>query len=105
MIPLFPQFKKLELSDKESVYALLSLYPPYSDFNFAGTWSWDVRNKMQISNLNGNYVIRFIDYVTGEPFFTFLGEHKVNETITLLLDIARSENYTPELKLIHEEVV
>ena len=103
MIPEFPEFKILELSDKEDVEKFTLKYPPYSDFNFAGTWSWDVREQMKISQLNGNYVIRFVSYLTGEPFYTFLGENKVNETAKTLLDLSIKENLKPELKLISEE--
>jgi hypothetical protein len=104
MIPQFPEFKTLELTDKEEVEKFTLKYPPYSDFNFAGTWSWDVRDQMRISLLNNNYVIRFINYNTGEPFYTFLGENKVNETAKELLDFATKEKILPELKLISEEV-
>ena len=105
MIPQFPEFKKLELGDKDEVNSLIGMYPSYSDFNFAGTWSWDVRDKMQISVLNGNYVIRFIDYVTGTPFYTFLGERYVNESVQTLLDLCASLDLTPEIKLMAIEVV
>src|SRR3989338_6915620 len=80
MIPEFPQFKKLELSDKADVEKFTLPYSPYSDFNFTGTWSWDVRDKMQISQLNTNYVIRFINYISGEAFYTFLGKNNTTDT-------------------------
>lgn len=105
MIPKFPEFKILELSDKEDVEKFTSKYPPYSDFNFAGTWSWDVRDQMKISQLNDNYVVRFINYLTGEPFYTFLGENEVNDTAKKLLDLSIKENLKPELRLIGEESV
>lgn len=105
MIPQFPNFKILELSDKEDVEKFTLKYPPYSDFNFAGTWSWDVRNQMKISQLNGNYVIRFVSYLTGEPFYTFLGSNNINETAKKLLNLSKGENLKLELKLIPEESV
>ena len=104
MIPQFPKFKKLELSDKKDVEEFTLKYPPYSDHNFAGTWSWDVKDEMQISKLNNNYVIRFINYITGEPFYTFLGETKVNETAKELLEFSIKEKIKPQLELIPEEV-
>jgi uncharacterized protein len=102
MIPQFPDFKKLELSDKDDVEKFTSKYPPYADHNFLGTLSWDVHEKILISQLNGNYVIRFADYSTGEPFYTYLGNNKVNETAKALLDISKKENIKLELKLIPE---
>ncbi|MFH1170731.1 MAG: hypothetical protein V1704_04200 [Candidatus Vogelbacteria bacterium] len=44
-----------------------------------GMWSWDVNGEMRISELNGNLVVRFNDYLTGEPFYSFLGDNEVNE--------------------------
>ena len=105
MIPQFPEFKKLELSDKDEVNSYIDRFPPYSDFNFAGTWSWDVRDGMQVSILNNNYVIRFIDYLTGEPFYTFLGTNEVNDTAKKLLDLSIKEGLKPELRLIPEHSI
>jgi hypothetical protein len=105
MIPEFPQFKKLELADKGDIEKFTLKYPPYSDFNFAGTLSWDVRDKMQISQLHGNYVIRFINYLTGVPFYTFLGENNINETVQELLDLAKQENLEVKLAIMPEESV
>ena len=58
---------------------------------------------MQISQLNGNYVIRFINYLTGEPFYTFLGENKVDETAKELLELSKKEGLKVELRLIPED--
>lgn len=45
MIPKFPEFKKLELSNKEEIENFTSKFPPYSDFNFVSMWCWDFRYK------------------------------------------------------------
>lgn len=105
MIPEFPEFKILELSDRRDVEKFTLKYPPYSDFNFLGTWSWDVRDQMKISRLNDNYVIRFVSYLTGKPFYTFLGNNQVNDTVKKLLDLSVKEKLAPELKLISEESI
>ncbi|MCE9548884.1 phosphatidylglycerol lysyltransferase domain-containing protein [Candidatus Nomurabacteria bacterium] len=105
MIPEFPEFKKLELSDKEDVEKFTSKYPPYADHNFLGTWSWDVREQMQISQLDGNYVIHFSSYDLGERFYTFLGDNNINNTIRELIDLSKKQNLKPELKLIPEAVI
>src|SRR3989338_1647905 len=105
MIPEFPKFKPIELSDKTEVEKITSKYPPYSDFNFVSMWSWDIKNEMRISLLNGNLVVRFTDYLTGEPFYSFLGDNKVNETVEELLEFSKKEILPLELKLIPEEVL
>lgn len=87
MIPEFPEFKKLELSDKKDIEQFTSKFPPYSDFNFVSMWSWDIKGEMRVSQLNDNLVVRFTDYLTGEPFYSFLGNNKVNDTAEKLLEI------------------
>ncbi len=102
MIPEFPEFKKLELSDKADVEAFTHKYPPYSDFNFVSMYSWNVQEKMEISQLNGNLVVKFTDYLTGEPFFSFLGNNKTTETAKSLLDLSSENGFAAKLKLIPE---
>ncbi|MCE9585336.1 phosphatidylglycerol lysyltransferase domain-containing protein [Candidatus Nomurabacteria bacterium] len=105
MLPQFPQFKNLELSDKEDVEKITHKYPPYSDFNFVSMWSWDIKGDMLISQLNDNLVVKFTDYVTGEPFYSFLGNNKVNETAEELLELSKKEGLKLELKLVPEDSI
>jgi len=102
MIPLFPDFKKIELTDREEIDAHSAQFPPYSDFEFASLWSWDVKEEMRVSILNDNLVIRFTDYTTGEPFLSFLGTKDVNETAEELLSHAPSHHGPAVLHLIPE---
>lgn len=102
MIPQFPEWKSLELNDKEEVEKITSKYPPYSDFNFVSMWSWDIKDDMRISQLNGNLVVRFTDYLNGQPFFSFLGDNMVNETAEALLEFSKKEGMGAELKLVPE---
>ena len=81
MIPTFPNFKKLEISDKKEVEEYTSNFPPYSDFNFTSLWAWDTNEKRMISKLNGNLVVQFTDYITCEPFFSFLDYSSHSNTI------------------------
>lgn len=104
MIPKFPQFKKLELSDKKDVEKFTSKFPPYSDFNFVSMWSWDIKRKVQISQLNNNLVVKFTDYLTGDPFFSFLGSTMVNETIKELISFSEKNYKRNLLRLVPEEI-
>lgn len=103
MIPEFPSFKELELSDKEEIEKFTDQYPPYSDFNFVSMWSWDVKGEVRISQLHGNLVVRFTDYLTAEPFYSYLGSNKVNETAEALLALSQKEKIISKLQLIPEE--
>lgn len=105
MLPEFPDFKPIELSDKEDIEAITDKYPPYSDFNFVSMWSWDVKGEMRISQLYGNLVVRFTDYITGEPFYSFLGDNQVNGTTKALLELSKKEGLKPILKFITEPAV
>jgi hypothetical protein len=105
MLTDFPQFKNLELNDKDDIESITKKYPPYSDFNFISMWAWDIKGEMRVSKLNGNLVVKFNDYITGEPFYSFLGDNKVNETIESLLELSKKEGFKPVLKLLPEIVL
>src|SRR6185295_15686005 len=80
-------------------------FPPYSDFNFVSMWSWDIKGDMRICQLHGNLVVRFTDYITGEPFYSFLGNHEVNDTARQLLELSKKEGFELALKLVPEESI
>lgn len=105
MLPVFPNFKPLEITDKSEISALTKIHKPYSDFGFTSIFSWDTRQDIEISSLNKNLVLKFSDYINGSKFFTFIGDNAVDETIEKLLDYAGRHGLTPELKLMPETVV
>ncbi|MCX6747943.1 MAG: phosphatidylglycerol lysyltransferase domain-containing protein [Candidatus Nomurabacteria bacterium] len=105
MIPEFPQFKSLELEDRKDVERFTSKFPPYSDFNFVSMWSWDVKGEMGISQLNGNLVVRFTDYINGKPFFSFLGDNKVTETANTLIEYSKEHYGKNKISLIPEHTI
>lgn len=103
MIPKFPDFKKLELSDREDFEKFVSKFLPYSAFNFTYLWAWDLG---EISELNGNLVVRFAtDFKTMKPFLSFLGNNECESTMRTLLSFARSSELSPELRFIPGEVI
>ena len=102
MIAEFPNFSPLQLGDRAAVQALTRPYAPYSDFNFMSLYSWDTRESVRVSVLNGNLVVRFSDYTSGEPFYSFIGDKHVDDTTTRLLELAKSEGLAPELRLVPE---
>lgn len=102
MIPIFPNFKNLELGDKEEFENIIKKYEPYSDYNFISLWAYNTEKDTRISLLNNNLVLRFRDYITNEPFYTFLGNNNSSETIHELLELSRKEGFKEELKLIPE---
>ncbi len=100
MIPEFPQFKKLELSDQKDIEDLTRPFPPYSDFDFVSLWSYDTDHLVEVSTLSGNLVLKFQDYLDLEMFYTFLGTNNVDTVIHTLLAEAKKNGLKPFLKLI-----
>lgn len=105
MISQFPFFKKISLDDELDIKSYTNKYKPYSDFNFTSLWSWDVQNERQVSDLNGNLVVYFTDYESGEPFLSFLGGNKVDETALTLINYAAEKGLPPTLDLVGEESI
>lgn len=102
MIPTFPEFKIVEVGDREAVESHTHRYPPYSDFNFTSLWAWDTSNERMISELNGNLVVRFTDYKTNEPFLSFLGSNETEHTARTLLEYCKEHSLPETLRLIPE---
>ena len=100
MIPHFPEFKRLELSDKNEIDIFTKDFPAYSDFNSTSLWCWDIHTDVRVSWLLNNLVVRFNDYLTGKPFYSFLGENRVHETATLLIEYSKLFGGGEELRLV-----
>jgi len=105
MIPDFPKFKKIELSDRIEIEKFTSKFPPYSDFNFVSMWSWNFHKKTKISKLNDNLVILFNDYLSGDIFLSFVGEKNIIETSSILIDFSKKKYNKNFLKFIPEELI
>lgn len=106
-IPLFPNFKNIELSDKEEIKSMIkkAALSPYADFNFANMWAWDIQGKMKLSRHKDNLVVLFNDYVTGKEFFSFIGNNNISETARDLIEFSKKKNFKENaLKLIPEEI-
>lgn len=101
----FPQFKELELNDRELIESHTRKFLPYSDYNFTSLWSWNIKGETKFSELNGNLIVRFTDYLTGEPFYSFLGNHDLARTIDQLIDFVKGQGIKPVLRLLPEECV
>lgn len=106
MIPNFPKFKKLTITDKEEIEKITSKYPPYSSFNFTNIFLWNIRNDRKISKINNNLIIYFTDYETQVPFISFIGTNKCIDTTNRLLKyINESNNISLKLRFITPESI
>lgn len=100
MLPQFPQFKKIELSDRANIEAHTNKYEPYSDFNFTCLWCWDKDEARAISELNGNLVVKFTDYHTHVPFLSFLGSNRCEETAVSLFEYCKKNDIQAVLRFM-----
>lgn len=104
MIPQFPEFKNIEWSDRKDVEQFTKDFLPYSDFNFVSLWSWNTREKMQLSQLHGNLVLLFYDYMTEKPFLSFIGKNCAEYTASILIEYSILHFQESCLRLIPESV-
>ena len=102
MIPQFPEFRVVEVSDREAIESHTRQFLPYSDFNFTSLWAWDTSGERMISELNDNLVVRFTDYSTHEPFLSFLGTNETEQATRTIIDFCKAEDLPTTLKLMPE---
>jgi hypothetical protein len=105
MLTRFPEFKTITIDSREHIDSIVSKFPPYSDFNFVSMHSWNIKDSMQISELDGNLVVLFKDYTSDKSFLSFIGDQNVDQTIETLLGYAPSHGFGSELHLIPEHVI
>lgn len=105
LIPTFPNFRYLTDSDKSVIDSYQNEVPCYSDFNFVSLYDYNTKDQTKIATLYGNLVVISLDYLTGKPFLSFIGHHKVKHTLPLLFEYAAKSNITPTLRLIPEHSI
>lgn len=105
MIPSYPTFKHLEVSDKAEIDAYVRQFPSYSQFSFASLYAYDYSGDTQLSWLDGNLLLRLQDFTTMGHFYTFLGTSRVAETIATLLGRASNEGIQAALQIVPEVCV
>jgi hypothetical protein len=95
VIPEFPVFARLSPDVQESIVAFGRGFEPYSEFNFTKLFCWDVTNRVAVSCLNSNLVVRHPDYNAGGFFYSFLGVDEPETTTSTLIDYAGAEMNEP----------
>lgn len=103
--PEFPLCKKLTLEDKGEIEAYVHPYAPYSDFNFTNLYCYNLNDQVEFSWLNGNLVVRFQDFHSGELFYSFIGSQRPRETIEALISHCINTGIKAELRMIPEFVI
>lgn len=101
-MPKFPEFAAVNLGSSPFIIDHTNQFNPYSDFNFISLWSWDTNSERKFSILNDNLVILFTDYTTDEPFLSVLGNNRIDDTVTTLLNYCVENGLPDELRLVPE---
>lgn len=104
MIPQFPQFKTIELSDKAEIESMTAQFDAYSDFNFCNLWIWNKTKATSLSFLNKNLVIKLNDYITDKPVYSIIGKNDVESAIDVLLNFSSEQGFG-SLKLVPAAVI
>jgi len=99
LIATYPEFSKLNINHKLILDNYAKKYGHYSDFNFISVFSWDTKNDTEISELNGNLVIKMPDYITGKGIYSLIGSSDIDRSLDALLA------KTDVLKLVPEVVI
>ena len=105
MIPTFPEFKILELSDRDEVERITKQFPPYSDYHFLQMWIWDIHEPLKLSRLYDNLILRHSDALTGESFFSFIGNSFLEMTLEKVVNFLDDNKFPVTLRLIPEEIM
>lgn len=105
MLPAFPLFKKIEISDKPEIEQRTRSFSHYLDFNFTQLWCWNLYGETELSILNNCLVVRSRDPITKNLILSFCGTTCQSKTASSLL----SENtghfdHCKELRCIPDEV-
>jgi hypothetical protein len=101
----FPHLSPIGLEHKEIITYFSGLYEkPNSDLNFVSLWGY-MYSECGISQLNNNLVIKLLDYHDQKPYFSFIGNNKVAETSSVLLEFAKNNGFEPYLRTIHEDIL
>jgi hypothetical protein len=105
MIFEFPSFHKISLTHRGLIESLIEKHPPFSDFTFTSLWTYNTEDHIEFSILNDNFVVKFQDYITNAPFYSFIGSKKPIHTALTLLDYSIQNGLEPILKLIPQSVI
>lgn len=105
-IPDFPEFRALELKDKERLQPyFLQLQPEISDQCFTNLFIWQGFYNIQISQFKGNICLFSSSNTTPEKEFFFppLGQSYVLETLDACFDFMLSRNIQPIIRRASEK--
>jgi hypothetical protein len=84
----YPEFIKFDLTLKNKLDDFFNLFEPYSEFSLVNLAVWlDATNNLELSNLNGNLVLRFdLPDKPNTIIYEFVGINKIEDSMLILLN-------------------
>lgn len=84
----FPSFSPLEVSDADRYNALISSFPPYSNFAFSSMYVWyTFRQGLSVATLDNNLVIYYdMPYDERNSGYSVIGNNDIDNALTTVLD-------------------
>lgn len=105
MIPHFPLFKNLELTDKTEIENVALQFMPYAEYQFTTMCCWEIHQPFQVSVINDNLLIKQTNCLTGDYFFSLVGTNALPQTIKDLADFFKQQQLPFVLRCVPEETV
>jgi hypothetical protein len=102
VIPAFPEFTPIDRAVIPAIERLATRFEPYSEYNAINMWCWAAKYR-DVSLLNGNLVMRFLEGGTSRPAVSFLGCEAIRQTAAALVEMARLDG--ARLRLVPEVVL
>lgn len=102
-LPAFPTMEAVRPAHLPALRDLTARFDNYSDFDPTSLWGWSgsVPSGFRVATSNGNLVVEFADYLSGERFLSFIGDREVGDTATALLSHAEeTHDVAVELRLV-----
>jgi uncharacterized protein len=105
-IPDFPDFRAVELEDRDAVEALFrGMSPEVSELNFTNLFMFKHVHNYRLSVLNRNLIILAKSY-TDEPYFMPpVGDTDIHATIAAMMDYMKNAGGRPVIELAWEDFV
>lgn len=107
MLPVFPEFKKLTLDDKDFYEEMVAEFPPFSDIAFATLqiW-WNLEDQLEISSINGNLIISYsLHFDEDNSGYSIIGKNEIDKSIEQIFNELKKNNRRPRLVHVPEFVV
>ena len=101
-VPIFPEFKSPDISDKVLFDELALQIGIFSDFNFYSFFTWDTKATHSISQLNGNLVAKFSDYTSDKIFLSIFGTNEIENTVAEIFQYNSNNTQVKLLSLVPE---